>query len=58
MFSAFLIESGEVIEVGPDAVVLTRKFRAHEGENHRIHFHHGPTTVSELRQALGVRAVS
>src|SRR6266516_4345033 len=49
----FLIESGEAIEVGPDAVLLRENFEHMKARITEFISNHGPTTVSELRQALG-----
>jgi selenocysteine-specific elongation factor len=49
----FLIESGEVIEVGPDAVLLGDNFERMKARITEFISKNGPTTVSELRQALG-----
>jgi selenocysteine-specific elongation factor len=49
----FLIESGEVIEVGPDAVLLRDNFEHMKARITEFISKNGPTTVSELRQALG-----
>jgi len=49
----FLIESGEVIEVGPDAVLLRDNFERMKARITEFISKNGPTTVSELRQALG-----
>ena len=48
----FLIESGEVIEVGPDAVLLRDHFEHMKARITEFISKHGPATVSELRQAL------
>jgi selenocysteine-specific elongation factor len=48
----FLIESGEVIEVGADAVLLRDNFERMKARIIEIISKNGPTTVSELRQTL------
>jgi selenocysteine-specific elongation factor len=48
----FLIDSGEVIEVGPDAVLLRDNFEDMKARITEFISKHGPATVSELRQAL------
>jgi selenocysteine-specific elongation factor len=48
----FLIDSGEVIEVGPDAVLLRDNFEHMKARITEFISKHGPATVSELRQAL------
>jgi selenocysteine-specific elongation factor len=48
----FLIESGQVIEVGPDAVLLRDNFEHMKARITEFISKHGPATVSELRQAL------
>jgi selenocysteine-specific elongation factor len=48
----FLIDSGQVIEVGPDAVLLRDNFEHMKARITEFIFKHGPATVSELRQAL------
>ncbi len=48
----FLIESGEVIEVGPDAVLLRGNLERMKARIIEFISKNGPTTVSELRQAL------
>jgi selenocysteine-specific elongation factor len=48
----FLIESGQVIEVGPDAVLLRDDFEHMKARITEFISKHGPATVSELRQAL------
>ena len=48
----FLIESGQVIEVGPDAVLLRDNFEHMKTRITEFISKHGPATVSELRQAL------
>jgi selenocysteine-specific elongation factor len=48
----FLIESGEVIEVSPDAVLLRDNFEHMKARITEFISKHGPATVSELRQAL------
>ena len=48
----FLIDSGEVIEVGPDAVLLRDNFQQMKARITEFISKHGPATVSELRQAL------
>jgi selenocysteine-specific elongation factor len=49
----FLIESGEVVEVGSDAVFLRHNFERMKTRITEFVSKNGPTTVSELRQALG-----
>jgi selenocysteine-specific elongation factor len=49
----FLIESGEVIEVGPDAVLLRNNFEHMKARITEFISNNGSATVSELRQALG-----
>jgi selenocysteine-specific elongation factor len=49
----FLIESGEVVEVGPDAVLLQENFKHVKARIAEFVSKNGPATVSELRQALG-----
>ncbi len=49
----FLIESGEVIEVGPDAVLLRENFEHMKARIAEFISKNGPTTVSEVRQSLG-----
>jgi selenocysteine-specific elongation factor len=49
----FLIESGEVIEVSPDAILLRDNFVYMKARITEFISKHGPATVSELRQALG-----
>jgi selenocysteine-specific elongation factor len=48
----FLIESGEVIELGPDAVLLRENFERVKARVAAFISKNGPATVSELRQAL------
>jgi selenocysteine-specific elongation factor len=48
----FLIDSGEVIEVGPDAILLRHNFEHMKARITEFISKHGPATVSELRQAL------
>jgi selenocysteine-specific elongation factor len=48
----FLIDSAEVIEVGPDAVLLRDNFEHMKARITEFISKHGPATVSELRQAL------
>ena len=48
----FLIESGEVVEVGPDAVLLRDNFEHMKARIIEFISKNGPATVSELRQAL------
>jgi selenocysteine-specific elongation factor len=48
----FLIESGEVIEVGSDAVLLRENFERMKARITEFIFKNGAATVSELRQAL------
>jgi selenocysteine-specific elongation factor len=49
----FLIESGEVIEAGPDAVLLRENFEHMKTRITEFISRNGPASVSELRQALG-----
>src|SRR4029077_17519182 len=48
----FLIESGEVIEAGPDAVLLRENFDRVKARVAAFISKNGPATVSELRQVL------
>ena len=48
----FLIASGEVIEVGSNAVLLRENFERIKGRITEFISKNGPATVSELRQAL------
>ena len=48
----FLIDSGEVIEVGPDAVLLRDNFEHMKARITEFISKHAAATVSELRQAL------
>jgi selenocysteine-specific elongation factor len=48
----FLIESGEVIEVGSDVVLLRENFERMRARITEFISKNGPATVSELRQAL------
>ena len=48
----FLIDSGEVIGVSPDAVLLRDNFEHMKARITEFISKHGPATVSELRQAL------
>ena len=48
----FLIENGEVIEVGSDAVLLQENFERTKARITEFISKNGPATVSELRQAL------
>ena len=48
----FLIESGEVIEVSPDAVLLRENFEHMKTRITEFISQNGPASVSELRQAL------
>jgi selenocysteine-specific elongation factor len=48
-----LIESGEVIEVSPHAVLLRETFDRMTARIADLISERGPTTVSELRRALG-----
>ena len=48
----FLIDSGEVIEMGTDAVLLRVNFEDMKARITEFISKHGPATVSELRQAL------
>jgi selenocysteine-specific elongation factor len=49
----FLIESGEAIEIGVDAVLLRESFKGMKSQIIDLISKNGPATVSELRQALG-----
>jgi selenocysteine-specific elongation factor len=49
----FLIESGELIEVGSDGVLLRENFDRIKARIAEFISMNGPATVSELRQALG-----
>jgi selenocysteine-specific elongation factor len=49
----FLIESGEVSEVGSDVILLRENFERMKDAVADFISKNGPTTVSELRQALG-----
>jgi selenocysteine-specific elongation factor len=49
----FLIESGEVIEVGPDAVLPRENLERVKARIAEFISRNGPATVSELRQTLG-----
>jgi selenocysteine-specific elongation factor len=49
----FLIQSGEVIEVGPDAVLLRENLERMKARITELISGNGPATVSELRQSLG-----
>jgi selenocysteine-specific elongation factor len=49
----FLIESGEAIEIGVDAVLLRESFEGMKSQIIDLISKNGPATVSELRQALG-----
>jgi selenocysteine-specific elongation factor len=48
----FLIEGGEVVEVGPDAVLFRDNFEHMKARIIEFISKNGPATVSELRQAL------
>jgi selenocysteine-specific elongation factor len=48
----FLIEGGEVIEVGPDVIVLRKNFERMKARITDFISKNGPATVSELRQAV------
>jgi selenocysteine-specific elongation factor len=48
----FLIEGGEVIEVGPDVIVLRKNFERMKARITEFISKNGPATVSELRQAV------
>jgi selenocysteine-specific elongation factor len=48
----FLIESGEVIEISPDVVLLRENFEHMKNAVANFISKNGPATVSELRQAL------
>jgi len=48
----FLIENGEVVEVGSDAVLLRKNFERMTARIAEFISKNGPATVSELRQAL------
>ncbi len=48
----FLIDSGQVIEVGPDAILLRDNFEHMKARITEFISKNGPATVSELRQAL------
>ena len=48
----FLIETGEVIEIGPDVVLLRENFEHMKKAVTDFISKNGPATVSELRQAL------
>jgi selenocysteine-specific elongation factor len=48
----FLIETGEAIEVGPDAVLLRENFEGMKNAIVDFISQNGPATVSELRQRL------
>ena len=48
----FLIENGEVVEVGSDAVLLRENFERMTARIAEFISKNGPATVSELRQAL------
>jgi selenocysteine-specific elongation factor len=49
----FLIENGEVTELGPDVLLLRENFERMKSQVTEFIFKNGPATVSELRQALG-----
>jgi selenocysteine-specific elongation factor len=49
----FLIESRQAIEISPEVLVLSTSFAAMKDVVVDFIFRNGPTTVSELRQALG-----
>jgi selenocysteine-specific elongation factor len=48
----FLIESGEVIEISSDVVLLRESFERMKNAVTDFILKNGPATVSELRQAL------
>jgi selenocysteine-specific elongation factor len=48
----FLIESGEVVEIGSDVVLLRHNFQGMKSAIVEFISKHGPATVSELRQEL------
>jgi selenocysteine-specific elongation factor len=49
----FLLETGEAIEVGPELVMLTEHFARAREKIRQLLRERGPTTASDLRQALG-----
>ena len=49
----FLIESGEVIEIAPDVILLRESFERMKSQVVEFVLISGPATVSDLRQALG-----
>ena len=49
----FLIESGEVIEIAPDVILLRESFERMKSQVVEFILKNGPATVSDLRQALG-----
>ena len=49
----FLIEQGEIIEVGSDLVLLSENFRRMKSAVTEFISKNGPATVSQLRQTLG-----
>lgn len=49
----FLIQTGEVIELNKEVVILAQGFERARDEARRIISERGPTTAGELRQALG-----
>jgi len=49
----FLIESGEVIEIASDVVLLRESFEHMKSRVTEFVSKNGPATVSQLRQALG-----
>lgn len=48
----YLIETGEVIEIGPDAVLLRENLEEAKAQIAEFISKNGPATVSQLRQAL------
>ena len=49
----FLIENGEVIEIGLDVVLLRESFERMKSQVAEFVSKNGPATVSDLRKALG-----
>src|SRR5262249_1756414 len=49
----FLIESGELIEIAPDVLLLRESFERMKSQVAEFISKNGPATVSEPRQALG-----
>ena len=47
-----MIDSGEVIEVGPDAILLCESFERMKSTVMEFISKNGPATVSQLREAL------